>query len=117
MDIIFKSSKLRKELSESRQTERRHGERRAKLLRSRLDSMAAADNLDHLRSLPQTNAHELTQNRAGQLAVDLDQPFRLIFEPANDPVPRKADGGLDWTQVTAVRILDVIDYHDKKNKK
>jgi hypothetical protein len=36
---------------------------------------------------------------------------RLIFAPAHEPVPRKPDGGLDWTQVTAVCILDVEDYH------
>jgi len=31
----------------------------------------------------------------------------LFFEPANDPVPRKPDGGLDRTQVTVIRILEV----------
>jgi proteic killer suppression protein len=46
------------------------------------------------------------------LAVYLDGPWRLIFEPANDPVPKKPDGGLDWTQVTVIRILEVRDYHD-----
>ena len=29
----------------------------------------------------------------------------------NDPIPLKDDGGLDWTQVTKVRILGVEDTH------
>jgi len=54
----------------------------------------------------------LTGDRKGTLAVDLDHPYRLIFEPANDPVPRKPDGGLDWTKITVIRILELRDYHD-----
>lgn len=111
MDIIFKASRLRKECSDQRLLEKRHGERRAKLLRRRLDDMAAAETLEDLRLLPQTRAHELTGDRKGLLAVDLDHPYRLLFEAANDPVPRKPDGGLDWAKVTAVRILEVVDYH------
>ena len=64
-----------------------------------------------MRRLPQVRCHELKANRAGQLAVNLDQPYRLIFEPADDPLRRKGDGGLDWAKVTAVTILGVEDYH------
>jgi proteic killer suppression protein len=53
----------------------------------------------------------LTQDRKGQLAVDLVHPRRLVFEPANDPVPAKADGGVDWSKVTEIVILEVVDYH------
>ena len=73
--------------------------------------MRAAQVLDDLRALP-GRYHELGQNRKGQLAVNLDQPYRLVFEPADEPVPRTPDGGLDWSAVTAVRILEVVDYHD-----
>ena len=55
---------------------------------------------------------EAKGNRAGTLAVDLEHPYRLIFEPVGDPLPRKPDGGLDWTAVTVIRVLGVEDYHD-----
>jgi proteic killer suppression protein len=71
-----------------------------------------AERLEMLRSVSQIRCHELKGDRAGTLAVDLQHPYRLIFEPANDPVPSKADGGLDWTAVTSVRILAVEDYHE-----
>lgn len=69
-------------------------------------------NLERLRSVPQVRCHELKGNRIGTLAVDVKHPYRLIFEPANDPIPRKPDGGLDWAGVTVIRILSVEDYHD-----
>jgi proteic killer suppression protein len=56
--------------------------------------------------------HELTGNRAGTLSLDLVHPYRLIFEPADEPVPRKPDGGLDWKRVTRIRILEVADTHE-----
>jgi len=39
------------------------------------------------------------------------QPQRLIFEPDHNPVPQKPDGGLDWTQVTRIRVIEITDYH------
>lgn len=111
MDILFQDKKLEKICNNESLLVRKHGAMRAKLLRRRLDDFRAADNLEILRSLPQIRCHELKGNRSGTLAVDLDHPYRLIFEPANDPVPRKPDSGLNWTQVTIVRVLSVEDYH------
>jgi proteic killer suppression protein len=77
-----------------------------------LKAFRIAENLEEIRFLPQVRCHELKGDRQGTLSVDLDHPYRLIFEPANDPIPRKPDGGLDWTQVTVIRILAVENYHD-----
>ncbi len=111
MDILFQDQRLAKVCNNKSLLIRKHGPIRAKLLRRRLDELRAAENLEVLRSLPQVRCHELKGNRAGTLAVDLDHPYRLIFEPANNPIPRKSDGGLNWTEVTAIRVLAVEDYH------
>ena len=111
MDILFQDRKLEKACNDQSLLVRRFGPIRAKLLRRRLDEFRAAENLEVLRSLPQMRCHELKGNREGTLAVDLDHPYRLIFESANNPIPRKPDGGLDWTGVTAIRVLTVEDYH------
>jgi len=55
--------------------------------------------------------HALREDRAGQFALDLWGPYRLIFEPDNDPLPKKEDGGIDIAKVTSVRILEIADYH------
>jgi plasmid maintenance system killer protein len=87
------------------------GERRAKALKKRLDDLDAAIALSDMRYLP-GRCHELVGDRKGHLALDLDQPYRLIFEPADDPVPTREDGGLEWTQVRVIRILEIgVDYH------
>lgn len=60
---------------------------------------------------PPDRLHQLTENRKGQFAVDLVQPYRLILAPNNEPIPLKEDGGIDLDRVTAIVILDVVDYH------
>ena len=83
------------------------------LLRRRLDDLRAADILSDISHLPPTRCHELKGDRAGQLAINLKHPYRLIFEPANNPIQKKEDGGLDWTKTTAILIIEVEDYHGK----
>jgi plasmid maintenance system killer protein len=111
LDINFSSEKFRKECNDHKTLVRRHGKRRADLLRRRLDDLAAADFLEVMRNLP-GRCHALTGDRAGQISLDLDGPYRLIFTVSNNPVPTKDDGGLDWAKVTAVRIIGVDNTHE-----
>jgi proteic killer suppression protein len=53
----------------------------------------------------------LHKNRHGQFAVDLKYPYRLIFLPANKPIPVDINGGIDLTRVTEIEILEIVDYH------
>lgn len=110
MNITFKSKKLEKTCNNYERSQKAHGQIRAKRLRQRLDDLRAATCLDDLRNLP-GNCHELRDNLAGTLSLDLDHPYRLLFVPAHDPIPRKADGGLDWKQITNVEIIGVEDTH------
>ena len=111
MDILFKTDKLRRLCCDSKLARRAWSTLLAEKLRKRLDEMRDADTLDDLRRVPQSHCEELKGNRKGRLSVRLEGGCRLIFEPADDPVPRKPDGGLNWLEVQTVRILDVEDYH------
>ncbi|EFK06285.1 toxin-antitoxin system, toxin component, RelE family [delta proteobacterium NaphS2] len=111
MDILFKTKKLEKQCNSKTLLVRAYGSQRAKLIRRRLDELRAADSLTTIRYLPQARCHELKGNHAGRLSVDLDHPFRLLFRPANQSIPKKADGGLDWDGVSAVEIIGVEDTH------
>ncbi len=112
MVILFKTTKLEKECNNENLMVRRFGANRVRLLKRRLTELAAATALEDLRHLPQMRCHELKGNKKGQLSVDLDHPYRLIFESANNPVPRKPDGGLDWVKVTEIQIIGVEDTHE-----
>lgn len=111
MDILFSDGRLERECCDEKARRRRHGNERAKRLGRRLDDLRAAESLADMRVLP-GRCHELSANRKGQLAIDLDGPYRLIFEPANDPTPIDDDGHLLWGRVTAIRILGIEDYHN-----
>ncbi len=111
MEILFSAGDNPDDWNDSKRLVRRHNAQRAKLIRRRLDELRATPSLDIMRSLP-GRCHELKGDRAGQLSLDLDGPCRLLFTPVGDPPPKKPDGGLDWTQVTAVVVLGVEDTHE-----
>jgi proteic killer suppression protein len=112
MVILFKTAKLEKECRNEKLMARRFGTTRTRLLKRRLSELAAAPALQDLRNLPQARCHELKGNLKGFLSVDLDHPYRLVFEPLHNPLPKKSDGGLDWTKVTEITIVGVEDTHE-----
>lgn len=107
---MFQSSKLRDTCNDVGLRQRAFGQRTSKVLGRRLDELRAARSLADVARLPAARCHELKGPRLGQLAVDLDHPRRLVFEPS-DPPPRREDGGLDWSKVTSIVVIEVIDYH------
>ena len=109
MEVRFAKSQLQKTMSSASALSKRYGTLGARKIQGRLSQLEAADSLADLRSLP-GRWHELTGDRAGHLAADLHQPFRMILRPA-EPVSRTDDGGLDWARITAVIITEIADYH------
>jgi proteic killer suppression protein len=109
LEIYFEDAKFKKICENQRQLVKEHGAVRARKLRLHLDNLRVAETLADMRHLP-GRCHEITANRAGQFALDLDHPYRLIFKP-HPPVPLKADGGIDWPMVTQIVIIGVEDYH------
>ncbi len=111
MHIVFASSKLQKEFEDDRALQKKQGKIRADKIKKRMLQLESATPLAQLRNQP-GKFHELTGDRKGFLACDLDQPYRLIFAPADEPVPKLPNGGLDWEKVTSVCIHEVVNYHD-----
>jgi len=110
MDISYANSKIRKICTDAKVARKTLGNVCADILIDRLLQMEDAQNLAALRFAP-GDWHELIGDRKGQLACSLLKRVRLIFTPANDPRPTKPDGGLDWSQVTAIENLEIVDYH------
>ena len=111
MIVLFRQEKLKKLTDSKSELARKYGDRQATIILVRLNALRAAENLEEIRFSVGCRCHELKADRAGQLSVDLVHPHRLIFEPANEPIPYKSDGGLDWKLVTEIRILEVVDTH------
>ena len=111
MDVFFESKQLADVCSARKALVRAFGVERAKKIERRLQQLTAAAVLDDLRKAP-GRCHELVANRGGQLSLDLDHPHRLIFRPTKQPPPAKAGGGLDWTTVESVTIIEIADTHE-----
>lgn len=76
-------------------------------------SLRAAENLGFFWPpySPTHRCHELGGNHKGKLSLDLDGPYRLLIEPVAQPAPEREDGGMDWHQITSIRILGIEDTH------
>ena len=111
MDIVFRNRKLEKAFNSAAVLQKAYGAQMAKVIMMRMAVLKAARNLGVVPATRPDRRHQLSGDREAQFAVDLVHPHRLIFEPNHKPLPRKDDGGIDMAQVTAIMILDVIDYH------
>ena len=109
MNVDFEDDNLRDLCEHQATAERRLGKAGARRLRSRLADLQAAVCVSDLVA---GHPHPLFGHRAGQFALDLDGGRRLVLEPDHDPVPKRDDGGTDWSRVTSVRIVFIGDYHD-----
>jgi proteic killer suppression protein len=113
MDLYFTDKRLEKACNSEKESVKKWGVDNAKKVRTRLTELRAAENLNQISFLPQARLHPLKGDRNGQFAVDVKQPYRLVFKPNHTPVPVKPDGGVDLLKVTDLLILDVEDYHGK----
>lgn len=109
MEISFAETGLKALCEKAAVARKRLGDAGARKLQARLADVSAAGNV---RELVVGHPHPLRGERLGQFALDLARGTRLVFEPADNPVPREKDGSIDWSRVTSVRVTYVGDYHD-----
>jgi proteic killer suppression protein len=112
MDITFGDKKIKKYAEDESLCRKKLGDIRSKLFLKRIGDLLVARTLEDVRYLP-GHYHELVENRKGQWACDLDQPYRLIFIPHEDPVPTDANGKYIWIEIKGVEIVEIENYHGK----
>ncbi len=110
MKFSFASKKLERQLSNAKETARAFGNRARPLMR-RLDTLKQVRCLADVPKTKPDRCHPLVGDRAGHYAVDVKENWRLEFKPDHDPLPVKKDGAIDEKEVTAIRLLGVVDYH------
>ncbi len=109
MDIEFSSPDLQVLCEQQRIMTKQLGDICSRKLRTRLSDLRAVASVAELSA---GRPHPLKGDRTGQFALDLHGGKRLVFEPANIPVPVLEDGSITWVLVTKVRIIFIGDYHD-----
>ena len=111
MDIAFRTRKIERTVNSDNALQKAYGSQMARAVKVRLAVLSAARNLAMVPTTPPDRRHQLRGDRDEQFAVDLVHPRRLVFEPNHERLPRRDDGGIDTEQVTAITIIDVVDYH------
>jgi toxin HigB-1 len=111
MDVCYSTRKVEKVFNSRSELRRKYGSRMAREIEDKITFLEAAPNLWAVPATPPYRRHALDADMKGKFAVDLIQPFRLIFKPNHNPLPRGVDGALDLRRVTAITILDAKDYH------
>jgi HTH-type transcriptional regulator/antitoxin HigA len=111
VELGFSQQRLAKLCNDEKALVRKYSPKQAKWIQRRLFQLQAAECLEDLRNAP-GHCHELAGNRSGQLSIDVDQPYRLIFVPTEIEAVASADGGIDWDLVAAVTVIEIIDTHD-----
>ena len=110
MKIVFRNKKLAKTFNSHNALRKAYGDRMARTIMTRLAVLREASTLSMVPTSSPDRRHRLHGNRAGQYAVDLIHPHRLIFEPGETPA-QKTGCEINTDAVTAITIIEVIDYH------
>ncbi len=113
MDISFADKDLKKWADDDRKALKEMGKLRAGTYKRRLTQLQVATTLEDVRYLA-GNYHELKNNRKGQWACDLDQPYRLVFKPQEEPIPTNEVGQYTWSAINGVELIEIINYHKEK---
>ena len=107
----IETNKLKKIFNSEAKLFKNYGKENGRLIMRRLGFLAAAPSLAKVPHTKPFRRHQLSGKQKDLFTVDLKHPRRLVFKPNHDPLPRKKDGGLDLTKITAITILGVKDTH------
>jgi proteic killer suppression protein len=110
VDISWGNRKLEKSCSSDVAGQQRWGAENWKMMKRRLLALAAVPTLLDLEGAP-GRCHQLRADRGGEFAVYLWGPYRLVFAPDHNPIPRLEDAGIDRSLITRIVIMEVLDYH------
>ncbi len=112
MEIFASDKKLRSAIQDDDACRRLYGTDMAKKIKLRVAVLRAAKSLADFWP-PKSGSercHELQGNRAGTFSIDVKQPYRLLFRPAEEP-DKSADGRQRWELIVGVDLLGIEDTH------
>jgi plasmid maintenance system killer protein len=113
MDISISDKRLRKVANDPAACQREYGVNMAKKIALRLAALYAVDSLADFwppKSGPE-RCHELIGDLKGTFSVDLNQPYRLLFEASKPPPEDVTDEQQRWKSITSIDITALEDTH------
>lgn len=98
MEIEYSSRSIEKVCTNASAAAKKHGQEMADKIHQRIDEIHAADTVEEMIQFKVGRCHPLHQDRKSQYAVDLVQPYRLVFEK-------------NGNEIQVVNIIEIVDYH------
>lgn len=98
MEVNYKSNKLKKICTNPSEARKRYSKEMVDVISLRIDQLRAFDKVETMIRLGIGRCHPLHGNRKGQYAMDLVQPFRLVFS-------------INGNEVEIVLVEEIVDYH------
>lgn len=112
MNIEFKTKKLKKECTNIDEANKVFGGKVARKLIRRLYDIQAANCLVDLSPLPPTRCHRLKGKLKQLLAIDLEQPNRLIFCAIDDCGKILDLDKVKFAQIKSIKVMEVSKHYD-----
>lgn len=98
MKIVYKNKSLEKVCTNYDEARKKYNDKMAMKIHQRIDEITAIDTVENLIKYRLGRCHLLKGNRQGQYAMDLVQPYRLIFEKNGD-------------EIQIAKVIEINDYH------
>lgn len=98
MEVRYKNGKIREICTVSKVAQRKYGSGMWIKIQQRIKQLTGAQSVDFLVQRHTGRCHHLTGDRAGQYAMDLEQPYRLIFIKVGN-------------EIQIVEVQEITDYH------
>ena len=98
MKVVYKTRALQRVCTDASEARKKYGADMARRITRRIDQLHSAKTVEHLIQLKTGRCHPLKGDRAGQYAMDLVHPYRLIFEKIGDVIQ-------------VAQVVEIADYH------
>ena len=99
MQITYKTKKLKDICVDASVATKKYGLHMAEKIHKCVDQIAASSSIEEMLQFRIGKCHLLTNNRKGQYAMHLVEPYRLVFTVDKDGI------------VQIANIIDIVDYH------
>ena len=98
MKVTYRTKTLEKVSTDLSVATRKYGQEMAERIQMRIDQIRAVDDIEQMLQYKFGRCHPLKGDRKGYYAVDLVQPYRLIFEVL-------------YNEIQIANIFEIADYH------
>lgn len=98
MQVEYRNRAIQKVCTDASAAEKKYGNPMAEKIHQRIDEIKSAESVELMIQCRIGRCHQLKGNRKDQYAVDLVQPYRLVFEKHG-------------AEIQIANIIEIVDYH------